>query len=375
VTRHSRLTVARGMLPGMKDRPIPLIADRNALASADRRSLIRALTCKALGSDARQGVGAADILRRAWPDDTQAGMILRAAVSPTTTAGYPAITTATVLPALAPASASARLFGKCLQVDLSGVAKVRVPYISGAPQPGFIGEGSAAPVAQFSLSGVDVGPARKILILAAVTGELEGATPETASTIIGKALADATTKAIDAKVFSADAATAVAPAGLLDGVVAIPAASGTPPNPDILMGEDIGALAAALGDTDYDPDSMVIIASPAQAVRLRMFTAGSFTNPIISTTAIADGTVIGIAPGGVAVGYSGAPEVETSQEALLHFEDVNPLQISSGAQGSGVLATPTRSAWQTDCIVIKVRARTAWAKLPGSVQLITGVGW
>ena len=50
MTRHSRLTVARGMLPGMKDRPIPLIADRNALAAADRRSLIRALTCKALAS-------------------------------------------------------------------------------------------------------------------------------------------------------------------------------------------------------------------------------------------------------------------------------------------------------------------------------------
>jgi hypothetical protein len=38
----------------------------------------------------------------------------------------------------------------------------------------------AAPVAQFSLAGVDVGPACKILILAAVTGELENATPEQA---------------------------------------------------------------------------------------------------------------------------------------------------------------------------------------------------
>jgi hypothetical protein len=43
--------------------------------------------------------------------------------------------------------ASAQLFERCLQVDLSGVASVRLPYVAAAPQPGFIGEGAAALVA------------------------------------------------------------------------------------------------------------------------------------------------------------------------------------------------------------------------------------
>ena len=36
-----------------------------------------------------------------------------------------------------------------------------------------------------------------------------------------------------------------------------------------------------------------------------------FDNLIIGTDAVPDGTVIGIAPAGVAVGYSGVPEIET----------------------------------------------------------------
>jgi hypothetical protein len=352
------------------NRPIPLRPDPHALAAADRRSLIRALTCKALASVRDQGAGAGDILRRAWPDDAQAALIVKAAVSPTSTAGYPSITTATVLPALAPGSASARLFARCLQVDLAGVAKVRVPYISGAPQPGFVGEGSAAPVAQFSLSGTDVGPARKILILTAVTGELEGAAPETASVIIGKALSDATTKAVDAAVFSNIAADATRPAGLLTGVTPLAAATG---GTDPLMAEDVGALAAAIADADIDASDMVIVASVPQAVKLRMLSSANFTNLVIGTNAVADGTVIGIAPSAVAVGYSGSPEIESSREAVVHFEDTTPLPIATGVQGSGVLATPTRSAFQTDMIVL--RARCAWAALPGAVQLINNVGW
>ena len=42
------------------------------------------------------------------------------------------------------------------------------------------------------------------------------------------------------------------------------------------------------------------------------------------------------------------PRFDVSDQATLHMEDTTPLQIATGAQGSGVLATPTRSLWQTD---------------------------
>jgi hypothetical protein len=266
------------MLAAMTTYPrqgIPLRPDPHALAAADRRSLVRAFTANVLGVVRNQDAG--DILRRAWPDDAQAAMIHRAAVSPTLTSDFPAITTATVLPALAPASASARLFARCMQVDLAGVAMVRVPHVATAPQPGFIVEGEPAPVAQFSLAGVDVGPARKILIQAAVSGELESATPETASMIIGRALADATTKAVDTKAFSDDAATSAAPAGLLDGVSPLTAASTG--SETEMIASDIAALAAAIADADIAADdNMVIVANVAQAAKLRLLSSPNFTN-------------------------------------------------------------------------------------------------
>jgi hypothetical protein len=348
---------------------IPLRPDPSALASADRRSLIRAYTAKALA--ARPGEDARAILRAAWPEDAQAGLILRAAVSPMSTSSYPEITTATVLPALAPASASARLFARCMQVDLAGIATVRVPYAALAPTPTFIAEGEPTPVAQFTLDGVEVGPARKILILTAVTGELESATPETASTIIGNALANAVAKAVDTAVFDDVAADSTRPAGLLNGVTPLTAAtSGTTAE---MIAADITTLADAISDADVAADDIVIVANTAQATTLRVL-APNFANLVIGTNVLADGTVAAFAQAGIAVGYSGAPEIESSKEALVHFEDTTPLAI--GTAGSpATVAAPTRSAFQHDLIVLRVRARCAWAAVPGAVQVIENVGW
>ena len=49
----------------------------------------------------------------------------------------------------------------------------------------FVGEGLPAPSVQWSSAATVVGPARKILLLSAVTGEMESATLETASAVIG----------------------------------------------------------------------------------------------------------------------------------------------------------------------------------------------
>jgi hypothetical protein len=59
----------------------------------------------------------------------------------------------------------------------------------------------------------------------------------------------------------------------------------------------------------------------------------------------------------------------------VHFENTTPLPLATGAQGSGVLATPARNAFQQDLIIIKLRARCAWAAMPGAVQYLTGANW
>jgi hypothetical protein len=139
--------------------PIPLRPDRYALEHEQRRSLTRAITAIALAGTTRSP---STVLKSAWPYDDAAGLILRAAVSPTLTSTYPAFQAATVLPNLAPASAAIRLFNASLTLDMAGINTVRVPHAVTVPAPIFVPEGSAAPTVQLSLAATDVGPVRKI---------------------------------------------------------------------------------------------------------------------------------------------------------------------------------------------------------------------
>jgi hypothetical protein len=77
------------------------------------------------------------------------------------------------------------------------------------------------------------------------------------------------------------------------------------------------------------------------------------------------------------VSVSGAPEFDVSEVATIHMEDTTPLNIATGAQGSGVLATPTQSMFQTGQIAIRMLANVNWAmRRAGMVQFIgTGVSW
>jgi hypothetical protein len=68
-------------------------------------------------------------------------------------------------------------------------------------QPVFVGEGSPGPAVMFGLGKTVLGPVRKILVLSAVSEELNDATPQTAAAVIGKILADASNRSIDAIAF------------------------------------------------------------------------------------------------------------------------------------------------------------------------------
>jgi hypothetical protein len=362
------------MLGGMNQQirqGIPIRPDRAALILDRHRSLVHGLTCLALNSGHR--ARAAELLQSEWPNDRQAEWVVKAAVSPTSTSSYPAITTTGVLQSLSPASASAQLFDRCLRVDLQGVLKVRIPYVVTAPVPIFIAEAAAAPVASLNIAGVDVGPVKKILIQVALTNELDDATPQTASAMIGKTLADAVEKSIDGVVFDAIAGDAIRPPGLLYNVTPnTPTAAGSPDIDTALT--DIGGLAADIAAAGISPQDMIVVAAWPQAVKLQGLVGSNFKNLILGTKALADGTVVGIAPAGIALGYSGSPEIEVTENGVVHMEDSSPLQI--GTPGAPpTVASPTRSSWQTNTKIIKIRARAAWGALPGSVQVMTAVNW
>lgn len=350
---------------------IPLRPDPGALFSSQRRSFVRAATAMALAARDRQRPDA--ILAKSWPDDASASRILKGATSPTTSSGYPQVEAITVLPMLAPSSASARLLGAASSVDLAGVSSVAVPYIgaSGRPVVPFVAEGMPMPVVDMTTSVLRVGPVKKLLIGSALTNELQSASGDTASTIIGGALATSAEQSMDALLFSNAAATDAAPAGLLDGITAIPSA-GTSGAEGIAS--DLALLGQSLADSGISADDMIIVTSAALAIKLRCLVSEKFSNEVLSSAAIPAGEVIAIAAGGLVTGYDGGVSIETSEEPTLVFEDAAPTDI--GIPGApNVVAAPTRSIWQTDSLAVKVRGRCAWAVHPGAVAWITGAAW
>jgi hypothetical protein len=177
-----------------------MMPDRATFEREQRRSLNRSITARALAEVSH--ADAAEVVARAWPHDGKAALLAKAAVSPSSTGNYPTFSVVKTLAALAPESAAVRLFERAVKIDLDGVSSVTMPYAATWPLSGFIGEGAPAPVAQFTTASETVGPARKILVMAAVSGELANATADTAQTIVGNVLAVATSRTLDAALFS-----------------------------------------------------------------------------------------------------------------------------------------------------------------------------
>jgi hypothetical protein len=342
-----------------------------------RRSFNRAATALVMAHGRRDRVECQDILKRAWRDDGDADVILRAASSPlsTTTGGFPQIASTRVLPMLAPDSASAKLLAMGANLDLTGIATIKIPYIGGAgrpSQPAFIQEGSPIPVTDLSTSAATLGPTCKIAIAAAVSMELQEASAETAASVISQALAISAAQAMDAALFSANAATAIAPAGILFGVPPITSAGGA--GGPAGVAEDLGLLADRISQSGIAVDNLTIITSANLGTKLRVLAGPHFNDRILTSAYIPAGMVVGVIPEGLAVGYAGIAEIETSTAATVVMDDTAPPAL--GTPGSPpVVGAPSLSSFQSGLILIKVRGRCAWCVQSGSVAVITGASW
>ena len=160
-------------------RGIPLRPDRDSMFAEERQSWGRALAALVIAN--RDCVDPEPVLKAIWPDDRHAAARLKSAVSPISTGNTPALLLDVVqaFRSLAPASAALALFEKGLQVDLRGINTITLPSLANMPPAGvFVQEGAPGPNLMFDCStGAVVGPTRKILLLAAASGELENAAP------------------------------------------------------------------------------------------------------------------------------------------------------------------------------------------------------
>jgi hypothetical protein len=271
---------------------------------------------------------------------------------------------------LSPESAWARLLALATQVDMTGRVTINLPYIGSSGRPAtvpFVGEGLPMRITNLTVSPTVLGPTKKLLIGAALTTELQNLSGDQAAAIIGSALAISAGQSMDALLFSASAATAAAPAGILNGVAGIVGTSGGGLTAII---SDMAALADAIATAGINSQDMVIITTPKLGEKIAL--VPNFTHTVLTSAAIAAGTVIAIVPSGLASGHDGTITIDVVTEPAVHMEDTTPTDISTS--GSAV-AYPTVSMFQTESLAVKVRGWCAWAVHPGSVAWISGASW
>jgi hypothetical protein len=302
--------------------------------------------------------------------------VLKAATDGHTTTNTSALSATRVgsfLRSLRPRSAAAQLIDRVTaKYNLSGVASVTLPKLSAdMPAPTWLSESGAVPVLRGTFDTSVLGPPRKLAALSAVTHELASLANEDAIQLVTELLEDSTAKQLDASLFSATAASSSRPAGLLNGVTPVTATSGGGLS---AMVADVQALAGGIADAGLDAN-FLLFANPRQAAAMSILANGPQTFELIGHPSITAGTLVAIHPDALAVGFSAEPDVEVSENALIHMEDTSPLQISTPSS-TNTIAAPVRSAWQTATHVLRCILDVAYVvRRAGAVQVITGATW
>lgn len=335
--------------------PIPLRPNRDALREAALTSLVRACVNAARKVHDR-------FAKSAWPDDRHADLIIRAATTPATLADTTALHQIALyfVASLIPVSAAAAVIARSLQLSFDRAAQISVPALT-LPHAAWLGEGAPLPVVQGTSSpGALIGPC-KLGVIVPLTGEM--IRRSNAEAIVRQVLLENSAQTLDIAMFSADAAVAgVKPAGILNGIDALPASAAT--SALDAMVADIGSIAAALAPSSGASQPM-LIAAPRQAVSLAMLAPRDLWSVAMSA-ALPDKTVIGVVPAGIATVID-PPRIEAGSDPLVQMDD---------APSGGVMTGPTISLYQSDQIGLKFIMPATWGlRSPSAVAWITGTAW
>ena len=323
------------------------------------RSIARAaIALGRFGLDRRERPEA--FVERNWKNDSDAAWLIRASTTPTTlaTAGDLVQIKTAILPMLRPFSAAAQLFENCLSVTFDNTGSVSVPNY-GTVGVAFVAENAPKPALQGAGTAATLTP-KKIAGIVSVTLELLY-NPDIEN-VMQQLLAESSGPVLDTAVFSANAATASTPAGILNGIAGLtPTVAGSDAFAAYIG--DLKKLASAVGAVAGTGDIFFIM-SPAQAVSATYRSARENVN-VLATGSVVDGTVIAVATNGL-VSAMGAPTFATSTEATVQ-EDSAP---------GAVMTALTRSLWQTGSVGVKMNLETSWVRrATGAVAWMASVNW
>jgi hypothetical protein len=346
--------------------PLPLRPDPDARRVAAVRSLTRAAIASGVAA-LEKTTRASDYIRQTWQGDNVADLVLRAAVSPASVAGNPALAHVAVafLESLVPLSARAALLNRSIGLNFAGAASIRVPAIA-IPTTDFVGEGAPIPAPIETTSAGPTLTPFKLAALASLSNEMMRS--PNAEDMVRAVLIESTGPALDKQIFSTNAAASDRPAGLRNGITGLtPAAAGEKAQAIV---DDLQTLATALGPVAGN-GNIVLVASPdaAVALRLRLYTEEW---PVLTSSQLPVRTVLMIATNSVVSAMQGAPIVDASTQTAF-VRDSTPMEIVSSP---GTVATSVGSVYQTDETLLRLRWPISWAlRSSAGLAWMTGVNW
>jgi HK97 family phage prohead protease/HK97 family phage major capsid protein len=316
----------------------------------------------------------------------------RAASAPaqTTVTGWAAELVQTVYGAfmalLLPKSIFPRLSGMGTSLTFGRAGKIIIPTRSATPTiaGSFVGEGLPIPVRQGAFTAITLTP-KKMAVITTWTRELDEHSVPAIEGLLREAVGQDTSVAIDSVLIDTNAATAIRPPGIFNGVTPLTATAGG--GIAAIVGDVKGLLGAITTATKGNVRNPVYLMNPEE-VNTLIWTASTLGEfpfraevqagnlggvPIIDSGTVALKTV-GIldAADFVSVGAE-APRFEVSDQATLHEEDTTPLPI---VPGSGTASAPVRSLWQTDSLALRLIMPLNWTlRRAGVVAMVQNVTW
>jgi len=198
-----------------------------------------------------------------FADDRVTDVILRSATTPatTTTIGWAKELAATsildLVQSITSLSAAAEVIDGGLKTNLDGVAELRIPacVLNAAAAGAWVAEGQPTPVHALSFSNAAILHPRRLSVISIFTREM--AESSNIENITRQTLGEATGLALDQKMFSADAASANAPAGLFNGVTPLTPTTG---GGLTAMEGDLKSLFAALAASSGGETAVIVAA-------------------------------------------------------------------------------------------------------------------
>ena len=362
--------------------------------------LVRAGTVRALARS--MGVSIDEARVKAYGDDeaTKAvcELVLKAPSAPamTTVVGWAAELVqqivADLMPTLLPSAVYPSLSAQGLKLTFGRNGRIIIPTRSLTPTVAgsFVGEGAPIPVRQAAFTSQTLTP-KKMAVISTWTREMDEHSIPAIEGILREAIQQDTAISIDSVLLDTNAATAVRPAGLRNGVTGLTPTANTNGAFEALVGDLKNLTGAILTATNGNIRNMVFIMNPQQALSIGFIqppnpsglfpfrdeiNAGRLNGrPLIQSGTVPLGVVICLDAADFVSVNGDTPRFEISDQATLHMEDTNPANIGS-AGTPPVVAAPVQSMFQTDSLALRLILPMNWVmRRIGVVAWVAGVTW